>query len=69
MFESQKWYGIMEVAEMLGRSRKTIWAMYKDGRLPPVHGGCRRFRGDQLKLWAEQGEPWRDIEDEAKQLL
>ena len=61
-FLPARFYRVSEVAEAIGVSRKTIWAWVKARILPPLHGACRRFRGDQLAQWAEMGKPWRDLE-------
>ena len=58
-----RFYGVSEVAGILGVSRKTVWKWAKEGNMPPIHGACRRLRGDQLARWVEGGKPWREIEN------
>ena len=33
-----RFYGVSEVASILGVSRKTVWKWAKEGNMPPIHG-------------------------------
>lgn len=51
-----------QAAKLLKVSARTIWAMQKDGRMPPaVHiGSAVRWSYDALKQWVEAGCPKRE---------
>ncbi|MCH8879687.1 MAG: helix-turn-helix domain-containing protein [Planctomycetes bacterium] len=61
MFDSSKFYSIADVIRIIGISRATVWRWSKSGKMPPIHGSCHRFRGDELKRWCDEGRDWSEI--------
>ena len=61
MFDTHRFYSIANVVTILGVSRASIWRWSKSGKMPPIHGSCHRFRGDQLRQWCEEGRDWSEI--------
>jgi excisionase family DNA binding protein len=51
----------VQVAQVLGVSRATVWRMHASGRLPsPVRfGRVVRWRQDELEAWLRAGAPAR----------
>ena len=61
MFDAHRFYSIADVVKILGVSRASIWRWSKSGKMPPIHGSCHRFRGDELKRWCDGGCDWSEI--------
>ena len=65
MVIAKEWFTVEEAAEYLRVSRRTIYKLTKEGRLPafrPATGRHRRFRKEDLDKAPHQSEETRTLE-------
>jgi excisionase family DNA binding protein len=55
------YYSINELARALKVSRATVLRRIRDGVLPPMIDGIKRFRGVDLNKAIGSGKAWRDL--------
>jgi excisionase family DNA binding protein len=66
MVISKEWFTIAEAAEYLRVSKRTIYKLTKDGRLPTFRIGQerhRRFRKEDLDMVPQPGEETKSLEE------